>query len=160
MGLWYIHVNIHYWCDKMDKAFLLCYCILQAFVNWTVGRPRNNFAVLANAQKTYENFLCEYNFTTKIFQHWLAPCYTSTSPIGSAHISFCLTQQAISSACSVISSIIAHHTRLVKLFSFNFGLCENYFMWVFFWRKFTRQKKAKYGITLVWSLKSSYVFWL
>ena len=55
---------------------------------------------------------------------------TSTSPITTAHIpSYMwqpLTQQAISfspaisSQCSVISSINAHHTQLVKLFSFKF----------------------------------------
>ena len=33
-----------YWCHshgKVDQDFPLCFCILQAFKNWTVGRPGN-----------------------------------------------------------------------------------------------------------------------
>ena len=57
--------------------------------------------------------------------------HTSTSPIAAAHTSLYTwyppTQQAISflpaisSEPGAISTINAHHTRLVKLFSFKFG---------------------------------------
>ena len=39
--------------DKMDQAFPLHFCILQAIKNWTVGRPRNK----ANSQALPEIIL-------------------------------------------------------------------------------------------------------
>ena len=45
------------------------------------------------------------------------------------------------------NSINTHYTRLVKLFSFNFGLCENYFMKIFFLKIHQTKKKAELSCT-------------
>ena len=90
----------------------------------------------------YENILCEEILQRKIVPTLVGSVlHTSTSRIAAAHISLYtwpLTQQAksfspaISSARGVVSSINAHHMRLVKLFSFNLVcpkiiLCEYFF---------------------------------
>ena len=79
--------------------------------------------IFSYTESVYVNIIS--NFPTTHQQR-----HTSTSPITTAHIPSDtwqpLTQQAISfspaisSQCSAISSINAHHTRLVKLFSFKF----------------------------------------
>ena len=105
-------------------------------------------------QKTYENILHEYNFTTKIFPTTAHQRpHTSTSLVAAASISLYswqpLTQQAIyfspaiSLARAAISSINAHHTQLVKLFSFNFVCPKIILREYFFLRKFTRQNKSE-----------------
>ena len=95
-------------------------------------------------------------FYNKIFPTLVGSVlHTSTSRIAAAHTSrytWPLTQQAISfspaitSAHGVISSINAHHTRLVKLFSFNL-VCPKIILREYFLRNFNRRKKkANYGI--------------
>ena len=37
----YLGRHWHHTCEKMDQAFPLCFYILQAIKNWTVGRPRD-----------------------------------------------------------------------------------------------------------------------
>ena len=74
----------------------------------------------------YENILHKYNFTTKNFPMLVGSCYTPALPqlllpyilvyVVASNTTSNLLLPAISSACGAISSINAHHTRLVKLF--------------------------------------------
>ena len=74
----------------------------------------------------YENVLRKYNFTMKncsdddtpALPQLLLPIYPCIYVVASNTTSH-LISQAISSTRGAISSINAHHTRLVKLFSFN-----------------------------------------
>ena len=115
----------------------------------------------------YRNFCCKNIFVhrkrtkifytsiilqRKIFQRWLAPCYTPALhevllPYILVYMASNTTSNlllpAISSACGAISSINAHHTRLVKLFSFNL-VCPKIILREYFFC--TRRKKANYGM--------------
>ena len=62
---------------------------------------------------------------------------------------YCNFSQAISSACGAISSINAHHTQLVKLFSSNL-VCAKIILHKYFFNKNSLdEKKANYGIKLI-----------
>ena len=102
--------------------------------------------------KTYKNVLREYySFITKIFLTMTHQQQRTTS-IAAAHISLYmqqpLTQQAvsfspaISLARVVISSINAHHTRLIKLFSFNILVCTKTILREYFLTKIYQIKKV------------------
>ena len=113
---------------------------------------KNIFVCRKRTKIFYVNII----FTTKIFATSVGSVlHISTSRIAVAHISlytWSLTQQAISfspaisSARGAISSINAHHTRLVKLFSFNL-VCPKIILREYFFDKiFLDKKKANYGI--------------
>ena len=55
----YLHVGRHWRhsCDKMDQAFPLRFCILQAIKNWTVGRPGNEATTEAHTDQ-HTSMLC------------------------------------------------------------------------------------------------------
>ena len=126
------------------------------YVPYTVIRF---FSKYFRTQKTYKNILREYSFTPKI-----SSSDVDTSATTHHHFTNCccpyslytwqpLTQQAISfstaisSARGAISSISAHHTRLVKLFSF----CAKIIL-----------RKYFFGENLLDEIKANYVrlnFW-
>ena len=97
------------------------------------GRYRNSLYFCCNkkirTKKTYENILSEYNFTTRNFPRWLptthkhfpnccCPCILVYVVASNTTSHFLFTSHLFSTWSNLLN-INAHHTRLVKLISFN-----------------------------------------
>ena len=101
-------------------------------------------------QKTYKKFLHAYNFTMKIFpttthQHFpncCCPCILVCMYVVASNTTSCLL---FSSARGAISSINAHHTRLVKLFLYNLVCPKITLCKYFFDEHLLDEIKANYG---------------